>query len=246
MGNLQESILNVEKLSSGYGAMQVLWNVDIEVHWDEAVCIIGSNGAGKSTLMRTLMGINQPWGGKIYFRGEDITHSNSSERVSRRITLVPEGRQLFYGLSVEDNLMMGAYLRKRGSEVKESLDFVYQTFPALKNYRKRFAGSLSGGEQQMCAVGRALMAEPQLLLIDELSLGLAPVIVDMLIELLQKIRKERSLSILLVEQDVEAALEITDRGYVLETGHITLSGSRDELSVNEHVRKAYLGIPVDI
>ena len=241
-----EALLQVEKLNSGYGNLQVLWDIDVEVHQGEAVCIIGSNGAGKSTLMSHLIGVMRSWSGKIYFQGQEITNENNSQRVSRRIALVPEGRQLFYALSVEDNLMLGAYLRKRGPDVLEDLDFVYSTFPALKEYRKRLAGTLSGGEQQMCAVGRALMADPILLLVDELSLGLAPVIVDKLVELLLRIKKERSLSILLVEQDVETALEITDRGYVVETGHIVLSGSREEPTSNEHVKNAYLGVTADI
>jgi len=240
------SLLQVEKLNSGYGNLQVLWDIDVEVYEGEAVCIIGSNGVGKSTLMKHLIGAMQPWSGTISFMGKEITHESNSQRVARRIALVPEGRQLFYALSVEDNLMLGAYLRKRGPDVQEDLDFVYSTFPALKDYRKRLAGTLSGGEQQMCAVGRALMADPILLLVDELSLGLAPVIVDRLVELLLKIKAERNLSILLVEQDVETALEITDRGYVVETGHIVLNGSRDELSANEHVKNAYLGVAVQL
>ena len=236
------SLLYVEKLTTGYGRMQVLWDVSIALYKNEAVCIIGSNGAGKSTLMRLLIGIHPPWTGKIFYGDRDITHTSSATRVAAGIALVPEGRQLFYGLSVYDNLLLGAFLRKDMQETKKDLAFVYETFPVLKKYQRRLVGSLSGGEQQMCAIGRALMSGPMLLLIDELSLGLAPVIIDDLIELLGRIRADRSLSILLVEQDVETALEITDRGYVLETGRVVLSGPNDELAHNEHVKTAYLGI----
>ena len=235
-------ILEIEHLDAGYGNLQVLWDINIIIMPRESVCIIGSNGAGKSTLMSNLIGAMHPWDGTIHFQGEDITSIDNAARVARNIGLVPEGRQLFFALNVEDNLMLGAHMRRNKQKVKEDLDFVYNTFPALQKYRKRLAGTLSGGEQQMCAVGRALMADPDLLLIDELSLGLAPVIVDTLVELLLKIKSERELSVLLVEQDVETALEITDRGYVIETGRVALEGSAEELSNNDHVKKAYLGL----
>ncbi len=237
-----DGLLRVENLSSGYGFTQVLWDINLDVHKEEAVCIIGSNGAGKSTLMDTLIGVHKPWQGTIYFQGSNITETGSSERVRKRIALVPEGRQLFYAMSVEDNLLLGSFFRKKDPGIAGSLDFVFTTFPALKKFRKRLVGTLSGGEQQMCAIGRALMASPILLLIDELSLGLAPVVVDQLVELLIRIKEDQSLSILLVEQDVEIALGITDRGYILENGQITLSGSRAELSNNEYVKTAYLGL----
>jgi len=238
----EQALLKIEHLEAGYGNLQVLWDINMEINPGESVCIIGSNGVGKSTLMSTLIGAMYPWSGKVFYHGEDITDIDNASRVARNIGLVPEGRQLFFALTVEDNLILGAHMRTDKRKVKEDLDFVYATFPALHTYRKRLAGTLSGGEQQMAAVGRALMADPDLLLIDELSLGLAPVIVDKLVELLLQIKNERDLSVLLVEQDVETALEITDRGYVIETGRVSLEGSAEELSKNDHVKKAYLGI----
>ena len=241
--NVKQPLLKVDHLDSGYGNLQVLWDISIDVNHGESVCIIGSNGAGKSTLMSNLIGAVMPWSGKIYFQEEDITEKSNAERVARNIAVVPEGRQLFFALSVEDNIRLGAHRRTEPKQkINDDLAFVYNLFPALYNYRKRLAGTLSGGEQQMCAVARALMAAPSMMLIDELSLGLAPVMVDKLVELLLKIKTERALSVLLVEQDVETALEITDRGYVIETGRITLEGSASELSNNDYVKTAYLGV----
>jgi len=167
---------------------------------------------------------------------------DSPERIKMGLGFAPEGRHLFSGLTVEDNLLMGAFQRKNNKSVKEDLDFIYVLFKVLKSYRKKYAGNLSGGEQQMCAIGRALMSHPTLLIIDELSLGLAPVIVDDLIEIIAKLRKERGISILLVEQDVKVALDIADRGYVLEAGAVSIHDKTDKLARNEHIKTAYLGI----
>ena len=166
----------------------------------------------------------------------------SPERIKMGLGFAPEGRHLFFGLTVEDNLLMGAFQRKYNKSVKEDLDLVYRLFKVLKGYRKKYAGNLSGGEQQMCAIGRALMSRPKLLIIDELSLGLAPVVVDDLIDILAKLRKERGISILLVEQDVKVALDIADRGYVLEAGVVSIHDKTDKLAKNEHIKTAYLGI----
>ncbi len=235
-------ILKVSNLETGYGSIQVLWGINIEVNQGSLVALVGANGVGKTTFMKTLIGVLKPWNGSISFMGKDITHLESEDRVKMGISLVPEGRQLFYGMTVEENLKMGAYVRDPKEDISKDLDFVYSLFDRLKERRKQLAGTLSGGEQQMCAIGRALMANPKLLLIDELSLGLAPVIVDRLIDIISRIRKERNTTILLVEQDVEVALGIADIGYVIETGKITKWGPAKELLEDDYIKKAYLGM----
>ncbi len=235
-------VLKVNNIETGYGSIQVLWGIDIEVTEGSLVALVGANGVGKTTFMKTLIGILKPWRGSIFFMGQDVTHLESEDRVKMGISLVPEGRQLFYGMTVEENLMMGAYVRDPREKIEEDLDFVYSLFERLKERRKQLAGTLSGGEQQMCAIGRALMANPKLLLIDELSLGLAPVIVDRLIDVIARIRKEKGTTILLVEQDVEVALGIADVGYVIETGRITKQGPAKELLEDDYIKKAYLGM----
>ena len=235
-------ILKIKNLKAGYGSIQVLWDINIEVKKGSLVALVGANGVGKTTLMKTLIGVLKPWSGSIIFTGEDITEFEPDKRVKMGISLVPEGRQLFYGMTVEENLKMGAYIRDSDEDISRDLEFVYSLFERLKERRKQLAGTLSGGEQQMCAIGRALMANPKLLLIDELSLGLAPVIVDKLIEIVNRIRREKETTILLVEQDVEVALGIADTGYVIETGRITRSGVAKELLEDDYIKTAYLGI----
>ena len=235
-------LLKVSNLDAGYGAIQVLWDINLEVKQKEVVCVIGANGAGKSTLLKSIVGMIPSTKGEIFYSGNNITKMASPERIKMGLGFAPEGRHLFFGLTVEDNLLMGAFQRKNSKNVKEDLDFVYTLFKPLKGYRRKLAGNLSGGEQQMCAIGRALMSHPKLLIIDELSLGLAPVIVDDLIEIIAKLRKERGISILLVEQDVKVALDIADRGYVLEAGVVSIHDTTDKLAGNEHIKTAYLGI----
>ncbi len=236
------SLLKISHLDAGYGAIQVLWDINLEVKEKEVVCVIGANGAGKSTLLKNIVGIIPSSKGEIFYSGNNITKMASPERIKMGLGFAPEGRHLFFGLTVEDNLLMGAFQRKYDKSVKEDLDLVYSLFKVLKGYRKKLAGNLSGGEQQMCAIGRALMSHPTLLIIDELSLGLAPVIVDDLIEIIDQLRKERGISILLVEQDVKVALDIADSGYVLEAGVVSIHDTTDKLAKNEHIKAAYLGI----
>jgi branched-chain amino acid transport system ATP-binding protein len=240
MGN--QSLIEVKELAAGYGSVQVLWDINLDLKQREIVCIVGANGAGKSTLLNAILGAVPVWRGSIHFGEKNITNTKPPERVKMGLGFAPEGRHLFYGLSVEDNLLMGAFQRNRNSGIKQDLEMVYGLFASLAEFKKRMAGSLSGGEQQMCAIGRALMARPKVLVIDELSLGLAPIIVDDLIEKLSGLKKERDLAILIVEQDVQVALDLADRGYVLESGHVTRSGDTRELAADDHIKEAYLGI----
>ena len=240
-GANRKSLLEVRGLSSGYGDSQVLWEVSLDVKEGEVVALIGANGAGKTTLLLTISQLIQPWSGTVYFNGQNLTHARSDQVVAAGIIHVPQGRRLFSGLSVKDNLLQGAYLRRDRAKVQSKLDWVLQTLPRLKERLNQTAGLLSGGEQQMCAIGRALMSEPKLLAIDELSLGLAPVVVDNLINLIGEINKQ-GITVLLVEQDVQVALEHAHRGYVLETGRIVQSSSAAELLEDPRIRQAYLGL----
>jgi branched-chain amino acid transport system ATP-binding protein len=234
------SPLVVEELSAGYGDTQVLWDVSLRVDPGEIVALIGSNGAGKSTLLGALSGVVATWGGTVRYGERVLTGSEPDRIVRAGLVQVPQARRLFGSLTVEDNLLMGAYLR-RDNEVRSDLENILNLLPRLRERIDYLAGRLSGGEQQQVAIARALMARPQVLLIDEMSLGLAPVLVDHLIELLAQINRT-GVSILIVEQDVQTALEVSSRAYVLETGRITLSGPSAQLLDDPQVKKAYLGV----
>ena len=234
------ALLEVRDLSSGYGEVQILWDVSLDVRQGEIVALIGANGAGKTTLLWTISQLIQPWRGTVRFQGRDVTRAPSDRLVSEGIIHVPQGRRLFPGLTVKENLLQGAYLRDR-AETRSTLEWVLETLPRLKERLDQPAGLMSGGEQQMCAIGRALMSKPRLLMIDELSLGLAPLVVDNLLEMISRINKQ-GLTVLLVEQDVQVALEHAHRGYVLETGRIVQSSPAAELLENPRIRQAYLGL----
>jgi len=233
-------VLRVERLSIYYGKIQAVYGVDFEVGEGELVAIIGANGAGKTSLINSIAGIKPVGEGRIIFRGREITRLPPWERVG--IGLVPEGGRIFPELSVERNLLVGAYRRSDRGQIRESLEEVFSLFPVLRERRRQIAGTLSGGERQMLAIGRALMSDPDLLLVDEISMGLMPRLVAEVFETIARLREERGTSILLAEQNVREALEIVDRGYVLENGRIILSGTAGELREEELVRKAYLGI----
>jgi branched-chain amino acid transport system ATP-binding protein len=233
-------MLRVEGLMSGYGQVQVLWGVSFEVRTREIVCLIGSNGAGKTTLLRTISGIVPAWSGQVDFHGENLARIPAHDVVTRGIAHVPEGRRLFRTMSVRDNLLMGAYRSKDRATQRADLDRVYALFPILAERRTQAAGTLSGGEQQMCAIGRGLMSEPKLLLIDELSLGLAPRVVDTLAKTMAQIR-ELGISVLLVEQDVTVAFDLADRGLLLDAGKISVAASTADLAEHPQVRVAYMG-----
>jgi branched-chain amino acid transport system ATP-binding protein len=233
-------LLAVNEIETFYGSIQALKGVTLEVHEGEIVTLIGANGAGKSTTLRSINGLNHPRRGTIVFRGEDITHDPAHEVVKRGIAQSPEGRKLFPRMSVTENLEMGAYQRKDKSTFREDMDRVFELFPRLAERRNQKAGTMSGGEQQMCAIGRALMARPTLLMLDEPSMGLAPIFVQRIFETIVEVNKQGT-SILLVEQNALMALEVANRGYVLETGHVALADEAKALAQNEDVRKTYLG-----
>ncbi|RZN16509.1 ABC transporter ATP-binding protein [Bradyrhizobium sp. Leo121] len=235
-------ILELKGLCAGYGEIQVLWGIDLDVRRGEITALIGSNGAGKTTLMRALSGLIPTTAGSYFSEGRDLTGDTAAGILAHGIVHVPEGRRLFGAMSVEENLLMGAYLRDAGrAEINRDLDQVYATFPKLRERRRQAAATLSGGEQQMCAIGRGLMSAPLLLMIDELSLGLSPLLVEQLVAALRELNAGGT-SILLVEQDVTIALDLCDRAFVMDMGRIVRSGSGSELLADRIVRDAYLGV----
>ena len=237
---MNDPLLLVTDLGAGYGEMPVLQGIALRIFAGEIVAIVGSNAAGKTTLLRALSRVI-PCTGRIWFGGREINRMSADEVFGLGLVQLPEGRQLFDRMSVQDNLLMGAFRRTDPAGVEGSLERVYALFPALRQRRGRLAGSLSGGEQQMCAMGRALVAAPKLLMVDEMSLGLAPTVVDLLLEVLVDIRDE-GVTILLVEQDVHSAFQVADRAYVLESGRIVRDGAASELAEDPEVRRAYLGV----
>lgn len=237
----QDAILRIRDLSAGYGLVQVLQSVSLDVRTAEFLALVGGNGAGKTTLLRTLSGLLPVQSGTIEWNGQPVGGLTPDAIFRLGIVQVPEGRQLFPRMSVQDNLLMGAYRRDDKAEVRADLDKVYGLFPRMAERRRQLAGSMSGGEQQMCAMARALMARPRLLLVDEMSLGLAPIIVDQLMENLIAIR-DQGVTILLVEQDIHLALAAADRAYVLETGRIVREGPARDLIEDPELKRAYLGV----
>ena len=239
---MAEPLLQVKNLCAGYGQVQVLWGTDLTVERGSIACLVGSNGAGKSTLLRAISGLIKPTGGRVHLGNRDLTNAAPDEILSAGIAHVPEGRRLFKGLSVRDNLLLGAYLRREPMvDLERDLEKIYRLFPILGERQRQDATTLSGGEQQMCAIGRGMMARPRLLMIDELSLGLAPRVVERIAEVLREINGS-GLTILLVEQDVATAFELADHAYVLETGRISVAGATSVLADDPRIRQAYLGM----
>jgi branched-chain amino acid transport system ATP-binding protein len=237
-GAAAEPLLRLDAVDTFYGPIHILQGVNLHVQPGELVCLLGGNASGKSTTLKTVLGIVRPKNGAVYFGGEDITSRTTSYRISKGIAIVPENRRLFGPMTVLENLEMGAYLHGKGA--KEDFDRVYDLFPLLHERRSQLAGTMSGGEQQMVAMGRALMARPKLLLMDEPSMGLAPILVERNFEIIKEVH-ESGVAILVVEQNANVSLSIADRGYVLSTGRLVLEGPAAELREHEDLRKAYLG-----
>ena len=237
----QDNVLIAQNLEVSYGATQVLWGISFTVARGKVTCIIGSNGAGKTTALNTIAGVLQLRKGSIELNGQDLAGLSTRERVKRHLSLVPEGRQLWPGMSVEENLLMGCFLPALRPRAHTNLARIYDQFPRLKERRHQMAGTLSGGEQQMCAIGRALMSAPRLLLLDEPSAGLAPVLVEQVFDLVKRIRA-RGLTVLIVEQNVQQVLRVIDRAYLLKAGSIRASGTAAELQATDTIREAYLGV----
>ncbi len=234
-------LLEIDQIASGYGEVQILWGVNLALEKGKLTTLVGSNGVGKTTLLRTVMGLIRPWEGRVTFAGQDVTRLSPHAHANIGMVLVPEGRQLFSEMSVHENLEMGAFSKRARNHLEQNLEKVFELFPRLKERRSQKSGTLSGGEQQMLAVARGLMAEPEVLILDELSLGLSPLLVINLFESLVRL-KDEGLTMLLVEQNVQMALAVSDYAYVLSQGKVWLEGPADDLLHNEEVRSAYLGI----
>jgi branched-chain amino acid transport system ATP-binding protein len=235
-------MLELRDVNSFYGNIQALHDINLTVEEGEIITLIGANGAGKSTTLMSISGVVPPRTGEILFRGKPIEQMSPDKIVALGICQVPEGRHIFPELTVAENLDMGAFLRRDSDQIKKDLDYIYSIFPILAERRNLSGGNLSGGEQQMLAISRALMAKPQLLLLDEPSMGLAPLVTKQIFEIIKMINTEQNTTIFLVEQNANLALKTADRGYVLETGRITLHGSAEDLQSNQDIQKAYLGI----
>jgi branched-chain amino acid transport system ATP-binding protein len=238
---MADTLLEVEGLEAGYGEVQVLWGLSLKARRGELTAIVGANGAGKTTTLRAVAGAIAPWRGRVVFEGEDVTHLPTHVKAARGFALVPEGRQLFSAMSVAENLEMGAFSKRASRSFADRLDQVFTLFPRLAERQRQRAGTLSGGEQQMVAIARGLMSDPDILIIDELSLGLAPVVVYQLLTTLKRL-KEAGLTILLVEQNVHLALALSDYAYVVAEGRIFMEGLPAELAAKPEIRRAYLGL----
>ena len=234
------AMLEIKDIEVFYGVIQAIKGISFEVNEGEVIALIGANGAGKTTILHTITGLLSPKKGSVIFEGKDITKVPAHKIVSLGMAHVPEGRRVFAELSVYQNLKMGAYTRKDKAEIAQTLEMVYKRFPRLEERKNQMAGTLSGGEQQMLAIGRALMSSPKLLMLDEPSMGLAPILVEQIFDIIKELHAAGT-TILLVEQNAQAALSVADRAYVLETGRISLSGTGGELMASDQVRKAYLG-----
>ena len=235
-------MLKVENIESGYGSMQVLWGPSLEVKKGSITSLLGPNGVGKTTLLMTILGSIEPWGGKITYEDREVTHLPTHKKVDLGISLVPEGKHLFVDMSVHENLIMGAYRKEALQNIDDSLELVYSLFPVLKERDRQRAGTLSGGEQQMLTIARAIMTKPKMIMLDEPSQGLAPKLAEEVFETIQKLKAEVGLTILLVEQNVEASLNAANYVYIMHEGQIKAEGSAEEIRGSSEIREAYLGI----
>lgn len=235
------AVLEIRDLASGYGEVQVLWGANVALQEKKLTCLVGGNGVGKTTMLKTVMGLLRPWSGSIWFEGRDVSRLPAYVKAEMGLTLVPEGRQLFTDMTVAENLEMGATNLRARPKMKKNLELVYTMFPRLKERYAQKSGTLSGGEQQMLAMGRGIMSDPVVLMVDELSLGLAPVLTLQLFESMRQLR-EAGITVLLVEQNVAMALAISDYGYVLAEGKVEMEGPAKQLAKNQHIRKTYLGL----